>query len=180
MRKSREEASRTRERIVSVASELFRKNGIAATGLAEIMSMAGLTHGGFYKHFASKDELVREATRTAIDAMVTAVIAGEDAPIRYLSEHHLGNLEKGCPFAALGSELVRADAKTRESATEGFREYLKALASYYQSKGSAEPEQRACQAAATLIGAVTMARLSTDSELTKEILKNAISNISVI
>ena len=62
MRKSREEAAQTRKRIVTAASEEFRKNGIVATGLNDLMSAAGLTHGGFYKHFESKDQLVAEAT----------------------------------------------------------------------------------------------------------------------
>src|SRR5258705_12414438 len=65
MRKSREEAAQTRRRIVEAASCEFRKNGIVATGLNDLMKAAGLTHGGFYKHFASKDQLVAEATTAA-------------------------------------------------------------------------------------------------------------------
>jgi len=67
MRKSREEAAETRKRIVQAAARQFREKGIAATGLAELMKAAGLTHGGFYKHFSSKDQLVAEATAVAVD-----------------------------------------------------------------------------------------------------------------
>src|SRR5262245_5783257 len=68
VRKSREEAAKTRGRIIAAASAEFREHGIMATGLAGLMKAAGLTHGGFYKHFSSKDELVREVTATSLDA----------------------------------------------------------------------------------------------------------------
>src|ERR1700754_5003914 len=73
MRKSREETARTRERIIAAAGQEFRRNGIAATGLAGLMSAAGLTHGGFYKHFSSKDELVAEACGESINRVVDAL-----------------------------------------------------------------------------------------------------------
>ncbi len=69
MRKSREEAAQTRKRIVEAASCEFRKNGIVATGLNDLMKAAGLTHGGFYKHFESKDQLVAEACAEAVEAI---------------------------------------------------------------------------------------------------------------
>src|SRR6516165_352959 len=75
MRKSREEAAQTRRRIVEAASCEFRKNGIVATGLNDLMKAAGLTHGGFYKHFASKDQLVAEATTAALDALLEGMAA---------------------------------------------------------------------------------------------------------
>jgi TetR/AcrR family transcriptional regulator, transcriptional repressor for nem operon len=75
MRKSREEAAQTRRRIVEAASCEFRKCGIVATGLNELMKAAGLTHGGFYKHFASKDQLVAEATTAALDALLEGLAA---------------------------------------------------------------------------------------------------------
>src|ERR1700683_3904927 len=79
MRKSREEAAQTRKRIVTAASEELRKNGIVATGLNDLMSAAGLTHGGFYKHFESKDQLVAEACAEAVTAILEmlAVAASE-------------------------------------------------------------------------------------------------------
>src|SRR4030088_1371089 len=75
MRKSREEAAQTRRRIVEAASSEFRKNGIVATGLNDLMKAAGLTHGGFYKHFASKDQLVAEATTAALDGLLEGMAA---------------------------------------------------------------------------------------------------------
>ena len=75
MRKSRQEAAKTRQRIVSAASSEFRRNGIVATGLSDLMSAAGLTHGGFYKHFESKDQLIAEACTAAVAALTEIMTA---------------------------------------------------------------------------------------------------------
>src|SRR3954451_20268126 len=120
MRKSREEAAQTRKRIVEAASCEFRKNGIVATGLNDLMKAAGLTHGGFYKHFESKDQLVAEACAEALDAMIGVMSAHptiDDAVAAYLSTRHRDDPASGCPLAAIGSELSRTDKKTREAAT---------------------------------------------------------------
>src|SRR5271167_3450244 len=92
MRKSREEAARTRKRIVTAASGEFRKNGIVATGLNDLMSAAGLTHGGFYKHFESKDQLVAEACAEAVETILEMLAAAASkkggAAAAYLSTDH--------------------------------------------------------------------------------------------
>src|SRR5258707_8674779 len=107
MRKSREEAAQTRKRIVTAASEEFRKNGIVATGLNDLMRAAGLTHGGFYKHFASKDQLVAEACAEALKTILEmlAAAASEKGAAAYLSTGHRDNPATGCPLSATGSEL---------------------------------------------------------------------------
>ena len=123
MRKSREEAAQTRKRIVEAASCEFRKNGIVATGLNDLMKAAGLTHGGFYKHFESKDQLVAEACAEAVEALIGVMAAQptiDAAVAAYLSTRHRDDPASGCPLAAIGSELARTDEKTREAATEGF------------------------------------------------------------
>src|SRR5256885_11676693 len=129
MRKSRIEAAKTRERIVTAAAAEFRQHGIAATGLADLMKAAGLTHGGFYRHFASKDQLVAEACSAAIATMNERVASSasrkrgrkglEAAVADYLSTEHRDNPRDGCPLAALGSEMARADPPTRAAATPG-------------------------------------------------------------
>src|SRR5216684_2476087 len=93
MRKSREEAAQTRKRIVTAAAGEFRKNGIVATGLADLMTAAGLTHGGFYKHFESKDQLVAEACAEAVGVLIGKVKAAASAgpgaaAAAYLSTAH--------------------------------------------------------------------------------------------
>jgi TetR/AcrR family transcriptional regulator, transcriptional repressor for nem operon len=173
MRKSREEAAQTRKRIVTAASEEFRKNGIVATGLNDLMSAAGLTHGGFYKHFESKDQVVAEACAEAVRGLIKKL---EDAPSKgsalgsYLSTGHRDDPATGCPLAALGSELARSDEKTREVATEGFLRLVNILVG---KSGRLPPEvarRRALMAVSTMIGAVTMSRVVTDAELSAEIL----------
>ena len=131
MRVSKQEAARTRERIIAAAAAEFRRKGIAGTGLSDLMAAAGLTHGGIYRHFESKDELIAEACAVAIDSITTMFATPnggrngiEAIAARYLSGDHRDRRSKGCPFAALGSELARADKHTLAVATEGLLKSL--------------------------------------------------------
>jgi TetR/AcrR family transcriptional repressor of nem operon len=173
VRKSREEAAHTRRRIVQAAAREFRKNGIAATGLNNLMKAAGLTHGGFYKHFASKEQLVGEATTAALDALLEGMAAHPTinaAVAAYLSTRHRDDPASGCPLAAIGSELSRMDKKTREAAKEGFKRLVAVLAGKSETQ---DARRRALVAVATMIGAVTMSRVVTDPGLSAEILREA-------
>jgi TetR/AcrR family transcriptional regulator, transcriptional repressor for nem operon len=170
MRKSREVAAETRKRIVKAAACEFRAKGVVATGLADLMKAAGLTHGGFYKHFESKDQLVAEAFADAVQEMlgrmeaaptIAAAVAG------YLSAQHRDHPASGCPLSTIGSELARADARTRDAATAGFERLVDLLAAKSRGKGA---RRRALVAASTLIGALTMARVVSDPTLSAEIL----------
>src|SRR5262249_17887324 len=154
MRKSRKEAAQTRKRIVEAAAREFRKNGIVATGLNDLMKAAGLTHGGFYKHFASKDQLVAEACTAAVDAAIASFGMEAQPTINavaaYLSTRHRDDPASGCPLAAIGSELSRTDKKTREAATEGFKGLVAVLAGKSETQ---DARRRALAAVATMIGA---------------------------
>src|SRR5215470_7244368 len=141
MRKSKQEAAQTRERIVRAAAGEFRQHGIVATGLSDLMAAAGLTHGGFYRHFESKDQIVTEASSIAL--------------------------------AALGSELARADAETRNAATAGFLRLVDIVAGQLDQTQPAEAKKRAIVAVATMIGALTMSRIVTDEAISKTILRAA-------
>lgn len=188
MRKSRQEAAQTRARIVKTAAEEFRQHGIASTGLAEVMTAAGLTHGGFYKHFASKDALVAEAGQSACDTMyevVTGIIAKtpgrkgiKAAVAAYLSLAHRDQPRNGCPFVTLGSELARADDATRAVSTAGFLRIVELLTPLYGDLKSSVAKKRAMSAAATMIGAVTMARVVNDESLSEAILRSAFTEIT--
>src|SRR6202008_1077676 len=165
MRKSKAETAKTRERILEAASAQFLSHGITEAGLAQLMRAAGLTHGGFYKHFASKDQLVAEATTAALDALLEGMAAHPTvsaAVAAYLSTRHRDNPASGCPLAAIGSELSRSDRKAREAATAGFVRLVDILAG---KAGTADAWRRALVAAATMIGAVMMSRVVTDPEL---------------
>lgn len=178
MRKSREEAALTRQRIVTSAAAEFRKNGIVATGLAEVMNAAGLTHGGFYKHFESKDQLVAEACAEAVKTVIFEKIRataseGRGPVTTYLSTDHRDNPAAGCPLSAIGSELSRGDKKAREVATTGFLELVEIMAGQYANLRPAAARRRALVAVSTMIGALTMSRIVADPGLSAEILKEA-------
>ena len=183
MRKSRAEAAETRKRIVAAAAAEFRKNGIVATGLNDLMSAAGLTHGGFYKHFESKDQLVAEACAEAVETAIfekLSAAAAEKGGVSaaYLSTAHRDNPAAGCPLSAIGSELVRSDEKTRAAATAGFLKLVEIMAGQFGKLPPATARRRALVAVSTMIGALTMSRIVTDPELSAEILKEAEKSLS--
>jgi TetR/AcrR family transcriptional repressor of nem operon len=183
MRKSKQEAAKTRERIVTVAAEEFREHGIVATGLSDLMSAAGLTHGGFYRHFDSKDELIKEASAAALATILDGLAGAASGKrgrtglktvvARYLSTEHRDQPREGCPLAALGSELARADAETRKAATAGFLRLVDILAEQFDQTQPSEAKKKALAAAVTMIGALTMSRIVTDAALSKSVLRQA-------
>ena len=178
MRRSREEAAETRKSIVRAAAREFREKGIVATGLADLMKAAGLTHGGFYKHFASKDQVVAEATVAAMDGILEELGARptvNSAVAGYLSTRHRDNPASGCPLAAFGGELARSDKEARAAATAGFLGLVDILAG---KACSADARQQAMVAAVTMIGAVTMSRMVSDPKLSAEILDAAAKNLA--
>ena len=182
MRKSREEAARTRKRIVTAAAREFREHGIVATGLNDLMKAAGLTHGGFYKHFESKDQLVAEACAEAVETMIefvkNAAAGGTPVAKTYLSISQRDNPGAGCPLSAIGSELGRSDEKTRAVATEGFLKLVNIMAGQFGKAKPSDARRRALVAVSTMIGAVTMSRMVTDPELSAEILREAEKSLS--
>src|SRR5260370_26427613 len=185
MRKSKQETAKTRERIVRAAAGEFREHGIVATGLADLMAAAGLTHGGFYRHFDSKDQLVAEACALAVAECVAATGSTkngrkglEAAVSAYLSPQHRDNCRDGCPIAALGSELARADEETRAKATEGFMKLVSFLAYRFEEAKMSDARKRAVVAATTMIGALTISRVVTDRALSNAILRNAEDSIT--
>jgi TetR/AcrR family transcriptional repressor of nem operon len=170
MRRSREEAAESRKRIVKAAACEFREKGIVATGLADLMKAAGMTHGGFYRHFESKDQLIAEACAEAVEEAIGSLEAQPTinaAVAGYLSTRHRDDPASGCPFSAIGSELARADEKTREAATAGFERLVRMLEGKSKAK---DARRRALAAASTMIGAVTMSRIVGDPKLSAEIL----------
>jgi TetR/AcrR family transcriptional regulator, transcriptional repressor for nem operon len=182
MRKSREEAAQTRKRIVTAAAREFRKNGIVATGLNDLMKAAGLTHGGFYKHFESKDQLVTEACAEAVEKIIefltNAAAGGTPVAEAYLSTSHRDNPSAGCPLSAIGSELGRNDEKTRVVATEGLLKLVDIMAGQFGKAKRADARRKGLVAVSTMIGALTMSRMVTDPELSAEILREAKKSLS--
>lgn len=189
MRKSKAEAAETRQQIVGIAANEFRLNGITATGIVPLMSKAGLTQGGFYKHFESKDQLVAEACTAAVDGLVeqfkTAAAFGGDRGFMaivesYLSAHHREGREQGCPLAAMGSELVRADERTRQAASDGFDDLVDVMAKCLNRRGAEQARSHAVFAMAAMVGAVTMSRMMSDEAAASTVLNEVKHHLSTV
>jgi AcrR family transcriptional regulator len=169
--KGRKEASR--QKILEVAAERFRSDGIAATGLATIMSDAGLTNGAFYPHFRSKADLVRETVAAATSATRFGNFIAEDgldvALDAYLSPEHRDDPGQGCPLAALLPELARQPLETRRVYADNFLALARELASALPAK-TKDPEGVAIAIYATLIGSVQLARAAEGTDLSDRIL----------
>lgn len=178
MKKSKIETAETRRRIVKAAAAEFRRNGIHATGLCELMAAAGLTHGGFYRHFDSKDQLVAEACAAGMEAGVGRAAAChglgksglKEIAASYLSTAHRDNPSEGCLLAGLGSELARSGDKTRATATAGILKLADVIASEYCRTKPKTAKARALVALSAMIGAITLSRIVTDPELSAAIL----------
>jgi TetR/AcrR family transcriptional repressor of nem operon len=181
MKKSKAETAETRKRIVKVAAQAFRSTGIHATGVAEIMAAAGLSHGGFYRHFESKEQLVAEACTASMDLLIeaakTAFSAGDDAFLKHLenllSVRYREDFLGGCPLVATGSEIARADIETRRAVSDGFRELVDIITKRNKREGVTSPHESALFTMFSMIGAVTMARVVDDADLADQILSVA-------
>lgn len=171
--KGRKDASRSR--IMEVASHRFRGDGIAASGLASIMSDAGMTNGAFYPHFQSKADLVRESVASALEAQsqqLQDVLASgglELALAMYLSPEHRDHPQTGCASAALLPEIARQPPETRAFYTERLLTLVRQLAKDLPP-GIRDPEGAALGVFAALIGALQLSRAVEGTELSDRIL----------
>jgi TetR/AcrR family transcriptional repressor of nem operon len=167
MRRSREDTAETRREIVAAASRLFRKNGIAATSIADVMGALDMTVGGFYRHFEDKDQLVAEAIAHA-SSVSSKTITSEKALVRaYLSKEHCEHPERGCPVAALCSEIGHEGRVPRHAFTSAVRAMIAALEPTRDDR-----EERLAELA-TAVGALVLARAVDDPKLRDEILAAA-------
>jgi TetR/AcrR family transcriptional repressor of nem operon len=178
MRRSREDAAETRRRIVETASRLFRARGIAPVSVADIMGALGLTVGGFYRHFESKEALVAEAIEAAADETASrsareGATSAELAAARldaYLSRGHRDHAERGCPVAALCSEVAHESLPTKEA-------FTKALAGLIEVVGGGvtgdtkDARDRRLATTASIVGAIVLSRATSDEALADELLR---------
>ncbi len=166
-------------KIIDEAARLFREKGIEATGVADVMGAAGLTHGGFYRHFGSKDELVTAAINKASDDMVSKLeyeisLQGSRQAIAdfarsYLSEKHVTNPGKGCPIAALGAEVDRESKVHKVEIANGAERLLELLAQGFEGKAD-EKQLKATGLLALLVGTVVLARSSKSKRVMNDVL----------
>ncbi len=180
MRKSKVETAKTRERIVKAAGAEFAANGISEAGLARVMAAAGLTHGGFYRHFASKDQLVLEAcSKTILSLVASLELLTKGKPHEqtlpllvdhYVSRTHRDQPRTGCPLAALGSELARTDKRTRHAAIEGFLKLSRLIASHLETVPFRKRAEQSMAIVSAMVGAITLARIAPDSRISDSVL----------
>ena len=177
---SRAEKARTHKRIVSIASKRFREKGLAGVGIAELMKEAGLTVGGFYKHFDSRDDLVAQAVSSAFGGwqrrVDTAKSGGPSVSLaklidEYLNETHRDNPGSGCAFSALAPEIARSDKRTRSLTSDQVRSDIRLIATLLPGRDNRTARSRAILVFSALVGAMSLARAVSDEALSREILE---------
>jgi TetR/AcrR family transcriptional repressor of nem operon len=173
----------TRQRIIEAASGQFRAHGVAAAGLAGIMTEAGLTNGAFYAHFDSKEDLLRAVLDDALDRREQTLRAAADSEagletlIRgYLSPRHRDDPARGCPTAAMVAEIARHPNKTRDAFTAKIAEFIALIAA--QIGGPAAARRRnAIAVYGMMVGTLQLARAVNDRRLSDEILENGLAAV---
>ena len=173
MRKSKAVTAETRKKIVEVAAREFRLNGIHATGVSTIMAAAGLTHGGFFRHFSSKDQLLAEACTASMDNFVGKTEAAAENGAEALAEHIRYLLSQefrddclgGCTLVAMGSELARANQDAKKAVSDGFRQFVDIIAKQDATDDPSAARADAIFKVSAMIGAVTISKMMDDRSL---------------
>ncbi|NYH27226.1 AcrR family transcriptional regulator [Paraburkholderia bryophila] len=178
----------THERIVEVAARAIRRSGYDGTGVADIMKEAGLTHGGFYAHFPSREALLAEAAdragaeTVALSERIAASVPPEQAlpsMVRaYLSKEHCDGIENGCPISALGSEMPRQAPLVRRAATRRIKEMIDVVARQLPDWGQPEAHEEALTMIATLVGTLMLARAVDDPKLSESFREAALKKLA--
>jgi TetR/AcrR family transcriptional repressor of nem operon len=183
MRYQPEHKIEIRQKIVNNTSHRLRAEGLAGAAVSTVMQDAGLTHGGFYKHFASKDDLLleslSEAFRQITDVLTRA--ANQSRPgsawktivKTYLSPEYCDHAERGCPLAALGSELARADKAMKPQIAQELAKYKNHMLPFMPGRRISDKERAFFAIFSTMTGAITIARLLPDLAMRKKVLANA-------
>lgn len=173
MRVSREKMQENREQILRTASLLFRDKGFDGVGIDAVMQGAGLTHGGFYRHFASKDDLAAQALASALERGAERQAGFTDLRelvSSYLSDRHCADRAHGCAIAALGSEVARHNNSLRHLLAAQFRKRVDKIAGLLRFGSAKQRRERAIATLAGMVGALILARAVDDPALSREIL----------
>jgi len=183
MRYEREHKANTRKRIVEDAARRFRLEGLSGSSVAAVMRDTGLTHGGFYKHFSSKGDLLIESMGKAFrETAGWLVEVGQQAPAgsawkaivtAYLSLEHVDHPENGCPLAVLAPELARSSRDVRARISDDMVNYRDQLARFMPGRRTADRERAFFVVFSTMIGAVSLARVISDTAVRQRILRAA-------
>jgi TetR/AcrR family transcriptional repressor of nem operon len=178
---SRVEKAASHDRILTLAAERLRADGLASLNIAELMAAAGLTHGGFYRHFPSREALTAEALQRAFaDGEAHAGAAAGGAPRTpgaiarsYLSRAHRDHPETGCAITALAGDIARADTAAQALLADRFEASVKGMESRFDDGDTADARRKAVATLALMVGALTLSRAVGDGALSDEILSAA-------
>jgi TetR/AcrR family transcriptional regulator, transcriptional repressor for nem operon len=180
---SKAQVAEHRTRITNAAARLFRQRGFDGASVAEVMKEAGLTHGGFYGHFASKEALIAEAVGQALPQApdtATPRRTAADFADGYLSLRHRDNGASSCLFSSLGTEASRGSAELRHRMTEAVRRRLDHLSADAEGDTDQEKRRAAIAAWSAMVGAMVLARLIDDDDLSSEILTETRASLRLV
>lgn len=186
MRVSRAQAEENRRTVIEAAGRLFRERGFEGVGLNDLMGAAGLTQGGFYKQFKSKDDLAAQACDRVLAGSTERLThlvesSGENALATiisgYLSAEHRDQIADGCIFPALGPDAARHSPALIRSFETGIRSYLKVIDLAMQASSAQEAERDPAVVLSTMVGTLVLSRLAEDETLSNRILNSAISSL---
>jgi TetR/AcrR family transcriptional repressor of nem operon len=186
MKVSRAEAAQNRERVIETAAKLFRERGFDGIGVAELMKSAGLTHGGFYGNFTSKEDLMALACARAMEGSLSTMhqLAERDGEKAlssfasiYLSSGHRDQPGAGCALAALGAEAARHGSAVRGALTQGLRSMIDVLMQLAPGKSRRSKRDKALTTLASMVGALVLARAVDDAELSEQVLQTVLASI---
>jgi TetR/AcrR family transcriptional regulator, transcriptional repressor for nem operon len=169
MKVSREKMAEHREQILAAAAKSFREHGFDGISVADLMKEVGLTHGGFYGHFESKEELVALASQRAMNDTLATF---------YLSRQHSNRPGSGCLFAAIGSDISRQPFSVRKTITAGFQKFIEIITSITPGRTKESRREKAITTYASMIGGMILARSVADTALAIEILQAVASSLS--
>jgi TetR/AcrR family transcriptional repressor of nem operon len=185
MRYPKSETEQKHQQILLQAARLFRREGLNGISLSEIMKAAGLTHGPFYNHFRSKEELIAKTVECAMEASLASLselCEREDPKSRflksYLSLQHVEDPSTGCPMAALASDLGREPVPVRDAFTAQVKRFIELLASGFPWRSKRAARSEAIRLLTSVVGAVVLARALSDTALVEELLKETESGLA--
>lgn len=179
MKVTRAQSEENRQTVIATASRLFRERGFDGIGLSDLMNAAGLTHGGFYKKFDSKEDLATQACTSALDKSRVkwsrVVARAKDEPftavvLSYLSERHRDDIGDGCTFAALGPDAARHSPKLRQVFEREIEAHLDFLDNLLSDEPNEATRDQSIAALSTMVGALLISRVVTNPALSKRFL----------
>ena len=189
MRVSRAQAEENHQAVINAASKLFREHGFDGIGLKDLMKGAGLTQGGFYKQFASKEDLIAQASGRSMEMAMQrwsdAAAKKPEAPLEaviafYLSPQHLGEKAEGCPIVALGADAARQGPEVKTKFEAGVKDHLRMLTELTGTAGDGQPSDKAMVLLSLMVGALTLSRAVNDQALAQNLLEAVTAQVHEI